>query len=384
MVQGGAVETRAVDSLTLTLLPRGAVLGGLAAALVIAGLWRVDGVLAALGLAMAGLLGLAWVLARLNPSGLDVVLDGPEKVQAGVVFPWVMSVVNRRRWLDAFALRMEVRLAGKTRAGGTAAWVSAGSAADLEMRVSIPERAWVDSQQVRLVSDFPFGFFEVERTFSVPHPMCVTPRPLVPHGLSFSGGRMDAADALVAAAGEAAGEIRGLRPWRAGDSSRRILWPASLRSMARGAGMVVRECDPPGFRPMKCAVVFHSFGTDGGLIRPDRFEKALSLAAGSLRHLQSQGMPARWIADFNDWKPLPAGTRTQLAACMENMARAVRAAGTEAHDLQAALREIGEDEGLIVISDMPVSAWRAALPIRNLPPFLPEIPGSKHRREVAR
>ena len=66
MVQGGAVETRAVDSLTLTLLPRGAVLGGLAAALVIAGLWRVDGVLAALGLAMAGLLGLAWVLARLN------------------------------------------------------------------------------------------------------------------------------------------------------------------------------------------------------------------------------------------------------------------------------------------------------------------------------
>jgi len=384
MVQGGAVETRADESLKLSVLPRGAVFGGLAVALVIAGLWRVDGVLAALGVAMGCLLGLAWVLARLNPRGLEVILDGPAKVQAGVVSPWVLSLVNHRRWLDAFALRMEAHLAGKTRAGGTAAWVSAGSAADLEMRISIPERAWLATQEMHLISDFPFGFFEVERTFSVVHPICVTPRPIVPRGMAFAGGRMDAADAIVAAAGEAPGEIRGLRPWRAGDSPRRILWPASLRSMARGAGMVVRECDPPGFRPMKCAVVFHSFGTDGGLIRPDRFEKALSLAAGSLRHLQSQGMPARWIADFNDWKPLPAGTRLQLAACMENMARAARAAGTEAHDLQAALHEIGEDEGLIVISDMPSAIWRAAMPMRKQPAFLPEIPGSKHRREVVR
>jgi hypothetical protein len=148
--------------------------------------------------------------------------------------------------------------------------------------------------------------------------------------------------------------------------------------------MMVCESEPPGFRPVKCAVLFHSFGADGGLIRPDRFEKALSLAAGTLRHLHSQGIPARWIADFNDWKPQSAGARTQVAACLENMARAVRAAGTEAHDLQAALAEIGEDEMRIVISDLPTQAWRAALRGNNKLTFVPEIPGSEKLREVRR
>ena len=380
----GLVKAPSDGVLNVSIQPRGAVLGGLAVAFLIAGLWRVDGVLAALGVAMGCVLVMAWALARLNLVGLQVVCKGPEKVRAGVVFPWVVTLVNHRRWLDGFALRIEMNLAGKTRTGGRAAWVSAGSSADLELRVSIPERAWVETQRVRLISDFPFGLFEVARTMEVAHALCVYPKPMVPRGLAFTGGRMDALDAEVAAAGEAPGEIRGLRPWRAGDSPRRILWPASLRSMARGAGMVVRECDPPGFRPVKCAVVFHSFGTDGGLIRPDRFEKALSLAAGTLLHLQGQGMPARWIADFEGWTSRPTATRAQLAACLEAMARAVRAPGTEAHDLQAALAGIGEDEGLIVISDMPVSGWRAALPKRKQAAFLPEIADAKHRRGVAR
>jgi uncharacterized protein (DUF58 family) len=380
----GLVEFPTDGSLKVSVLPRGAVLGGLAAALFVAGLWRVDGVLAALGLALACLLALSRVLARLNVAGLELRLQCPEKVRAGAVFPLVLSLVNRRRWLDAFAVRIEVNLAGKTRTGGRAAWVSAGSAADLESRVSIPERTWVETQQVRLVSDFPFGVFEVVRTFEVAHPMCVFPKPIVPRGLAFSGGLMDAPHAEVAAAGETAGEIRGLRPWRAGDSPRRILWPASLRSMARGAGMVVRECDPPGFRPQRCAVVFHSFGGDGRLIRPDRFERALSLAAGALWHLQAQGMSARWMADFEDWTPRPATTRAQVAACAEAMARAMRAPGTEAHDLQAALAQIDDDEGLIVISDMPVSTWRSALPKRKQSAFLAEAQDSNKRREVLR
>lgn len=372
------------DALNVSIQARGAVAGGLAAAFLIAGLWRVDGVLAALGVATGCVLAMAWGLARQNLRRLEVAFQGPEKVRADRVFRWVVTLVNRRRWLDAFAVNIEIYLAGKARTGGRAGWVSAGSAADLELRVSIPERAWVETQRVRLISDFPCGFFAAERTLEVAHPLCVYPRPVTPRGWSFAGGLMDAPHAEVAAAGEAPGEIRGLRPWRAGDSPRRILWPASLRSMARGAGMVVRECDPPGFRPLRCAVVFHSFGVDGGLIRPDRFEKALSLAAGTLQQLQAQGMRARWIADFDDWKPRPAATRAQLAACLETMARATRAPGTEAHDLQAALAEIGADEGLVVISDMPVAGWRVALPKRQQAAFLPEVRDSRPRREVAR
>ena len=364
--------------------PRGAVLGGLAIAFLAAGLWRVDGVLAALGMATGCLLGLAWLLARSHAAGLEVALQGPEKVTAGTMFPVVVTVANRQRVTDSFALRVGLELAGKIRATGRAAWIPAGSAVDLELRLAVEERTRVETQRVRLVSDFPLGLFELRRTLEVARPLSVLPRPRLPGGLVFAGGWLDDAHADACAAGEAPGEIRGLRPWRAGDAPGRILWPASLRSMARGAGMMVRESDPPGLRPERCAVVFHSYGGDGGLIRPDHFEMALKLAAGTLRHLHEQGIAARWIADFDGWKAHPARTRAQLAACLETMARAIREKGSEAHDLQAALAEIAPQEGLVVISDMPVESWRAALPARKQAPFLVEIPSGRKRREVAR
>ncbi len=328
-------------------------------------MWRVDGELAALGLAAWCLLGLAWLMAWRNPAGLEVALECPEKVRAGAVFPMVVTLVNRRRWLDAFGVRVEVNLAGKCRTGGRASWVAAGSAADWDLRVAVPERAWAEHHRVRLSSDFPFGFFVAERVGEIRWPLWVLPRPVVPHGLGFPGGWPDASQLEGMAAGDGPGEPHGLRSWRAGDPARRIVWPATMRSLARGAGLVVREWDPPGSRPPRCAVVVHSYGTDGGLIRPDRFERALSLAAGTLRHLHAQGVSARLIADFDDWNSRPAGTRAQVGGCMEVLARANRAAGTEAHDLQAALAGIGGDEGLVVISDMPVSCWGSALPQRE-------------------
>ena len=378
------METPIHGSVNLSLQPRGAVMAGSAMALIIAGLWRVDGVLAALGVAAACLLALSWVLAKWNPTRLDLTVDGPQKTQAAVVFPITLTLLNRRRWLDAFALRIELNLAGMARTGGTAIWVAAGSAADLELRVAVPGRTFADRHQARLVSDFPFGFFQAERTLELRHPLWVLPKPIVPRGLWFSGGRMDAPHAEGAALGEAVGELRGLRPWRAGDSPRRLVWPATLRSMARGGEMIVREADPPGFRPLRCAVVFHSFGTDGGLIRPDRFEKALSLAAGTLRLLHAQGIATRWIADFNDWQSRPASTRIQIAACLENLAHASRAKGSEAHDLQAAFAGIGEDEGLIVLSDMPVAGWQATLPKTKPQAFIPDPTSILKLREVRR
>ncbi len=121
-------------------------------------------------------------------------------------------------------------------------------------------------------------------------------------------------------------------------------------------------------------MLFHSFGADGSLIRPDRFEQALSLASGTLRHLHAAGLPARLIADFDGWKEHPAATRAQAGACQEVLARAVRANGTEAHDVQAAAERAGTDESLIILSDMPAAAWRSVFPKRHLPGIAVDIP----------
>jgi uncharacterized protein (DUF58 family) len=353
-------------------------------ALMAAGLWRIDGVLASLGLAAWCLLALAWWMARMNPAAITATLRGPEKVAAGATFPLLLTLSNHRRMIDAFGIRVDIHLAGQTRLAGRASWVAAGSAADLRWRTALPERAAVESQRLRLVSEFPFGFFEAARMLELPCPLLVLPRAIVPRGLRFSGALMDAPQSSGATAGEAPGEPRGLREWRPGDSARRILWPATLRSLARGAGMVVRETDPPGFCPRRCVVLFHSFGANGGLIRPDRFERAISLTAGTLRQLRATGMPARLIADFDHWQAHHANTSVQVARCIERLARANRAADTEAHDLMAALAGVAGDEGLIVISDMPAAGWRDLLPRSHAAAFLPAIEPAKRRKEVAR
>ena len=108
-------------------------------------------------------------------------------------------------------------------------------------------------------------------------------------------------------------------------------------------------------------MLFHSFGRDRALIRPDRFERALSLAWGTLRHFQALGVPARLRADFDGWQSRPAGTRRQLAACGELLAKARRCAGTEAHELQALLSSLDESTGVLMVSDMPPAAWQSSL-----------------------
>lgn len=363
---------------------RGAVVGGAGVTLAVAGLWQVNGVLAALGVALCALLALAWVFGRLNLAHLSATFDAPATVAAGAAFPCVLAVRNRRWFWDAFDLCLELELPHRTRAPGRAGWIAAGSAADLELRLAVPTRCHRAAHPLRLWSAFPLGLFEMRRTLVVEHELLVFPRPVTPRGMRALGVLVDAAPRGGSAAGELAGEPRGLRSWRPGDRMKRIDWPASIRAWWHGAGLVSREMDPPGFQPRRCMVLFHSFGTDGSLIRPDRFERALSLASGALRQLQSMGIPARLLADFDGWEDRPSNNRSQLALCQETLARAVRTRGSEAHDVQAAAQRAAPDEVVVAISDMPAASWRQSLPKLPLPPLVVEIPEPRNRGKSAR
>lgn len=373
MVQGAGVDELRASRVMSQLQGRGWVMAGVSLGLAAAGMWVADGTLAALGLAGGLLLGLAGIGGRWNLARLDCGWECPRKVQAGQEFPLVLWLRNGRRLVDAFGVRMELELPGKSRVAGRAAWVPAGSAADLELRVVVADRGWGARHPLRLKSGFPLGFFESGRTLLLEGELVVVPRPVVPRELKAAGVLLDATPLEGASLGDAAGEPRGLRGWRPGDRPGRLAWPASVRSLARGAGMLVREADPPGFHARRCVVMFHSFGNDGSLIRPDRFERALSMVAGTLRYLHGLGIPAVLVADFDGWVERAVGTRPQLAVCLEVLARASRVAGTEAHEVRGALEGVAEDDSLIVFSDMPPPAWRTVLPARRLPVMTPDV-----------
>ena len=334
---------------------RGSVVVGASFALGAAGLILVDGVLISIGLAGGILVGIARVLGWWNLRRLESSLEAPNVAQAGDEVRLAVATRNRRRLVDAFRVRISVKGAGGFEAEALFPWIAAGSVASGEVRVELPARGVADSLEVTLDSEFPWGLFRHSRSSRIGHRMRVLPRPVVPVEMLAGSGSLGSGERRRPGAREAVGELRGLRDYRAGDRVKTVAWAASVKAAAQGGSLLVRELDPPGFRPQRVVLLFHSYGADRALIRPDRFERALSLGWGAVRRLRMRRVPVTWIADFEEWVPREIVGRDSLSQLGDVLCRARRAPGTEAHEVEARLDEL--DGEVVVISDMPPSAW---------------------------
>lgn len=331
--------------------------------LVVAGIWWIDGILGALGLAGIILMLLARWLGAMNLKHLAITLEAPQRATAGSAYPLRISLANSRRLLDANRISLRATLPGGAHVAFDSSWIAAASAADFDGHATAESRA--DGREITfsLTSEFPLGLFSFQTKTTIPHAMLVLPRVRAPRESPGDGVMLDASPLAGATCGSAGGELRGLRLWRCGDSPRQIAWPATMRSMARGSGPVVRETDPPGFLPQRCLVVVHSFASGGTLIRPERFERMLEIAGGWLERLHALGIRTRIMADFDAWTSRPADTRAEMIRCRERLARASRRNSTEAHELQQTLtRAVDDGETVILLSDMPAESWQGHIP----------------------
>lgn len=339
----------------------GAALSGGAFALMAVGLLAADGLLLLIGLCGLLFLVLACVLAFLNLRNLGVSVHMPQRVRAGKPFELELTLFNRRRWLDTFNTGVSVVFPDGKVFAAASPWTAAGSASRILEEFVLPARGSGDTLEIRLSSTFPLGLFQMKRSLTIPHSLTVTPRPIHPIELSSDGSLLDSQPRGGVTTGQSFGEPRGIRPWQAGDAARRIHWPASARSLARGHDLRVREYDPPGFHPDHCHIVFHSYATGGEMLRSDRFERAISLLTGSLMTLHANGIPCVLTADFNDWQDVPCRTRAQLGECLFQLARVQRYRGTEAHDLEQCFHSVSSDHALMIISDMAPDSWNHLL-----------------------
>lgn len=348
--------------------PRGVILAALGVALFVVGIWRIDGVMASLGLAAMGVLVVARVAGGINLRGLEIHCRADRRVQARRSFPAKVSLLNRRSGLDVFRVEFGISLLGEAEVSGWASWVGCGGVAETERVVVLKKRGFSEAQRAWVKSAFPLGLFDYCRVVEVGVEIGVFPEAVVPRELALSGFLLDGSPLGGSKVAGAIGEWKGLREWRGGDAVKRIAWAASARSKAAGRAVLVREDEPPGSHAEGFLVIFHSYGGDGELIRPDRFEKGLMLLNGTLGVLQGLGMPVRWVADFDGWKEHELRSKRQLAVAREVLMKADRAAWTEAHDLGAAFAKAADRECVVVISDMPGGVWRAVLPEAALTP----------------
>ena len=353
--------------------PFGIVFGGLGCAFFLVGMWRVDGVMAAMGLAAGLLLFLVRWVGRNNLRDLSLSYLGPRRVEVAKGFEGKLALLSGKRLFDGFWLEFGMSFPEGKEISGRSRWIHSGGAAVVSRRLSLKRRGLSFEHSGWLRSTFPFGLMTFRSELPVSAEVGVVPISRVPAELGFSGFQLDGLPLGASRRFGETGEWKGMREWRSGDAVRKIAWAASLKSEASGGGLLVRQDEPPGSQAEFCAVVFHSYGGDGELIRPDRFEMAISLLCGVASCLQAAGIPIRVLADFREWQPLEVKSKRCLARLKEELMLVQRARWTEAHDITAVLGGIRAKECLVAISDMPAASWNGLVPNLALNPVLVDI-----------
>ncbi|MFT5467132.1 MAG: hypothetical protein ACI8UO_002235 [Verrucomicrobiales bacterium] len=326
------------------------------------GLLIHDGAAMTLGICGLLLTGTCYAFAPRNLRGLRLKLRLPHRFRACRSVTLEVELRNERRLLGAYNVDILMRFPQKIERSGHADWTSARSVSLLRDRLSIPSRSCSSEVGCEFRSRFPLGLFQVRLTSSVDCPVLVYPRLITPTELLVGGSQPDLLPTTGATAGEAFGEPRGIRVYQPGDAANWIHLAATTRSLARGHGLRVRAYDPPGFHPNSCRIIFHSYSNAGEMIRLDRYERSLSLVAGTLAHFQSIYTNVIIQAEFTNWLYRPCENRSQYFECLAQLAKSNRPARTPAHKLIDVLQGVPTDEQLILISDSPPYNWIHLVP----------------------
>lgn len=340
-----------------TLAPRGAFCTGIAVGLSLVGILLGDGALITLGLSTVALMLSCYLLGRSNISKLEADISLPHKCHANHTYKPQVVIHNNRSFLDAFYVKLYVAFPHGTVLGSQSAWIPARSLATASLPISFPMRASALEHPYKFSSTFPLGLFRFSSRQLLQHPLTIYPRSITPEELLDHGVNGQCHDQDNHSHIEHSGEQRSIRPWQPGDAAKNIHWPTSIRSLARGDSLRIRELDPPGMLPDQATIIFHSFSSQREMMREDAFERAISLTAGTISYLRNLNIKTTLEADFLQWHPLLAKTRSQFYECLSVLADGQRAIGTELHELQTTINKISEEQQIIVISDMPPDVW---------------------------
>lgn len=338
------------------------------------------------GLIAGAAMAMAHVFARVHARALDFQVSLPPHAEAGRRFICRVCVWNTSRWCDVWRLQLQVKPFELVDGDAALAWIAPKDAAVVDMEALVTSRCLIRSVRIECVTDAPFGLMTARRAAEVPACVLVRPRSVWPWKNHQRGewGARTAEASRTAGAGEW-GEPRGARPWRSGDRARHILWPATLRSVARGSVWMACESDPPVEGWASYTVVFHSYGGGGALIRPESFELSLSHIAGVVRYLLSEGRMVRLVADFDQWRSWECRDAHSLSKLLDHLAVVDRAMGTEAHEVTKVLESVKPEDGIVVISDFPLKWWRTLMPDCARRAWLPDAATGKRKQlEVSR
>lgn len=336
---------------------------GGATLLLLFGLLATAGNIATLGLALFTVATLGWIWTSWQLRKVEVYLLGPREKFAGREVQLTAVVRNDHAILPAMALRVEVRLADQ-QADFFCTSLPCGQSQAKKLIFSLINR--VDGADVAVVieSAWPLGLFRHRRRIPSNYWLTVFPRPIVPPVLRADQTASSAAADLTVFQPLRGDEPGALRPFAPGDASHQLHWPTTIRALASGRQPIVRDFDPPGALPSAVRVIMHSASAsdDRTMVRPDQFERALSLIVGAVENLRSQGLQVSLQTDWADWKVLPCGRDADWRVTLRLLTRAKRESHSTTHELANACRSVPPSTLLVILSDLPLATWQKEVP----------------------
>ncbi len=344
------------------------------------GVARADGVLASVCLLVLLAMPVLQWKGRRNLLGLSLHVQGSHRALTGQKLPLHINLSRCSGMSSSHDVSILIRARAGSETNGSFPSIHPDAMACAQTFMEMKQRGEISSFLYRIHSSYPLGFWEHHLEGKLDHALIVAPRPVVSKKLVMSGWWREGMAAWGASHTAQAGEIRGLRAWRPGDSFKRVHAAASARAHARGQGLMVAETDPPGFAPRHATVMFHSYAADRAIIRPEMFERALSYLSGTLCYLWQQSLPATLVADFDGWLEQSCCSRRELQELSDHFSRIQRRADTELHELQRVQSQLDPQTSLIVISDMPVIHWQSAMMRREIPTIILPVHSVASRR----
>jgi uncharacterized protein (DUF58 family) len=221
------------------------------------------------------------ILSDLAMRGLDLTPLWPATLHAGQPALFGVVVRNRRRWLNAYSLALDVLPGGGRGAPLRTLYVARvppGGEQVLTFDLALPIRGWRRVGGLRVTTRFPFGLFLKAGRPQLAHELLVYPALAagVADRLSESGGH-----GMEAARRRGRGlELAGLRDYQPGDEPRLVHWPTT----ARTGRLTVRDLEEETARDTRLLLV------PGSGEGPEATERGLSQAAALTVHLLRAGV----------------------------------------------------------------------------------------------
>lgn len=259
---------------------------------------------------MLSMLIISGIVARANLGRLSARRLYPLEFHAGRAVQGRIELLNDKRVLTSYALGIRDVIEGPL-GGGKAGethlvkafvlMVPPHQRASCQIKLNLSARGLYMMRQVRILSRFPFGFFEKMRVQEEIGKILVYPRLLPAVAVLTQCPRL--AGELEADRKGFGSGIFSVRDYEPGDPARFIHWKLS----AKGHGLKVKEMEQEESRCYRLMLDLRCPEAPSPALR-ERFEKAVSVAATLARILLRQGATvALWTSEGN--VPLSEGTR---------------------------------------------------------------------------